>query len=144
MMWKEFEEIAGYEVTYETYTNIIEPMYNAVNLDKRDFVKLLDKKAFALPTKAEMKREMRKIANVIFSGCGVRTFHEEENKLEALTKEYAKRFYGVDWAHDTETYVFTTKAYAYRGIRQDRGCSFPETVVIGRGDYEYERIVLIA
>lgn len=144
MMWKEFEEIAGYEVTYETYTNIIEPMYNAVNLNKRDFVKLLDKKAFALPTKAEMKREMRKIANVIFSGCGVRTFHEEENKLEALTKEYAKRFYGVDWAHDTDTYVFTTKAYAYCGVRQDRGCSFPETVVIGRGDYEYERIVLIA
>lgn len=144
MMWKEFEEIAGYEVSYETYTNVIEPMYNAVNLNKRDFVKLLDKKAFALPTKAEMKREMRKIANVIFEGCGVRTFHEEENRLDKLAKEYAKRFYGIEWAIDMKSYVLIDKAYAYRGVRQERGCSFPEQIVIGRDGVDYETIILIA
>ena len=31
MMHKEFEEIAGIEVTAEDYNNIIEPMYMATN-----------------------------------------------------------------------------------------------------------------
>ena len=30
MMKHEFEQIAGYEVTWEDYTNIIEPMYMAI------------------------------------------------------------------------------------------------------------------
>ena len=42
MMWKEFEEIAGYEVSYEDYANVIEPMYMATELSKREFVKCLD------------------------------------------------------------------------------------------------------
>lgn len=45
MMWSEFEELAGYEVDYNTYTNIIEPMYNAVELSKQDFIKILNRKA---------------------------------------------------------------------------------------------------
>ena len=51
MMHHEFEELAGYEVSYDDYTNIIEPMYNATNLSKREFVKTLDRKRF------ELKRE---------------------------------------------------------------------------------------
>lgn len=31
MMHHEFERIAGYEVSYEDYTNIIEPMYMATD-----------------------------------------------------------------------------------------------------------------
>ena len=63
MMWKEFEEIAGYEVSYEDYTNVIEPMYNATNLNKYDFVKTLNRKAFDLKAKkAEMVKEMKAIA----------------------------------------------------------------------------------
>ena len=46
MMHHEFEQIAGYEVSYEDYTNIIEPMYLATNLSKQDFVKTLNRKAF--------------------------------------------------------------------------------------------------
>ena len=45
MMKHEFEALAGYEVTTETYDNIIEPMYMATNLSKRDFVKTLNRKA---------------------------------------------------------------------------------------------------
>ena len=142
MMKHEFEEIAGYEVTDEAYNNIIEPMYMATNLDKRAFVKLLDKKAFALPTKGEMKRQMRKIANTIFEGCGATSFIEEDDALYELAREYARRFYGVT---DTgNTYVIICRDYAYHGVRTDRGCTFPETIVIGCSDYEYERIVLIA
>lgn len=46
MMHKEFEAIAGIEVTYEDYTNIIEPMYMALNLSKQEFVKTLNLKFF--------------------------------------------------------------------------------------------------
>lgn len=47
MMKREFEEIAGYEVSNEDYYEIIEPMYMALNLSKSEFVKCMDKKRFA-------------------------------------------------------------------------------------------------
>lgn len=53
MMKYEFEELAGYEVSSDDYNNIIEPMYMAVDVDKREFVKMIDKKRFALKTKAQ-------------------------------------------------------------------------------------------
>ena len=46
MMHKEFEEISGCEVSYEDYTNIIEPMYMATNMSKYEFVKTLNLKFF--------------------------------------------------------------------------------------------------
>ena len=46
MMHKEFEELAGYEVSFEDYNNIIEPMYMATNLSKQEFVKCLNLKFF--------------------------------------------------------------------------------------------------
>ena len=49
MMWKEFETLAKIEVTYETYSKIIEPMYIAADLPKQDFIKLLNLKALAAP-----------------------------------------------------------------------------------------------
>lgn len=47
MMWQEFEELAGYEVSYETYSKIIEPMYLAIpeSVSKTDFIKMLNRKA---------------------------------------------------------------------------------------------------
>lgn len=47
MTKQEFEKIAGYDVTFEDYTKIIEPMYMATTLNKQDFVKTLNKKTFA-------------------------------------------------------------------------------------------------
>lgn len=143
MMYKEFEEIAGYEVSYETYINIIEPMYTATNLSKQEFVKLLDKKAFALPTQSQMKKEMRKIANFIFENCGRNSYNEEKEALKKLAKEYAKRFYGLDWVNDIDTYVYCNTKYAYCGYVMERGCSFPYEVVIGRKNTDYEVIELV-
>ena len=50
MMWYEFMELAGYEVSYEDYHNIIEPMYLAVpeTVSKMEFINMLDKKRFAV------------------------------------------------------------------------------------------------
>lgn len=44
-MHHEFEEIAGYKVSAETYNTIIEPMYMALDLDKKTFCGLLNRKA---------------------------------------------------------------------------------------------------
>ena len=144
MMWKEFEEIAGYEVSYKTYSEVIEPMYMALpdSFTKQDFVKMLDKKAFALPTKAEMKRKMRKIANHLYEICGRCHDFEAEQELDRMAKQYAKRFYGLDWAHDLESWVYFDREYEYPEIQ--RGCTYPATLKIGRGYNTYEEIILIA
>lgn len=141
MMWKEFEELAGYEVSYEDYANIIEPMYMATNMGKTEFVKLLNKKAFALPTKNEMKKEMKKLASHLFDICGHCTDWESEEKLDKLAKEYARRFHGIDWSNDMKSYVYFLKEYEYPTIQ--RGCTYPKELVIGRDGYDYERIVLV-
>ena len=60
MMKHEFEALAGYEVSFEDYNRVIEPMYMATELSKEDFVKCIDRKRFALPTKAELLAAMRK------------------------------------------------------------------------------------
>lgn len=59
MMKFEFEKIAGYEVSQETYDNVIEPMYLATNLSKSEFVKLLNRKALEL--KKEYKPTVKKM-----------------------------------------------------------------------------------
>ena len=143
MMKQEFERIAGYEVTADDYYSIIEPMYTATNLTKQEFVKVIDKKRFALPTKGEMKKQMRKIAWNIFQNCGSTSFWKEEEELKKIAEEYAKRFYGVE-SFLEKAYILINRDYAYYGVRQDRGCTFPEEIVIGYDDYEYERIILVA
>lgn len=140
MMKHEFEELAGYEVSNEDYDKVIEPMYMATNLSKQEFVKCLDRKRFALPTRNQVIREMKKVAAHLFDICGHCTDYESEQKLDDMAKAYAKRFHGIDWSRDSESYVFFNRGYEYPNMR---GCSYPEELVIGRGSDEYERIVLV-
>lgn len=144
MMHEEFERLAGYEVTYDDYVNIIEPMYLATNLNKAEFIKCLDRKRFSKQYKLDsMKREIKKLASIIFEGCGIRNYHEEENRMEKLAKEYAELKYSLNWANDMNAYVFYTKGCAYCGVKQDRGCTYMKELVIGRNGVDYERITLI-
>ncbi len=142
MMKHEFEELAGYEVSCEDYNNIIEPMYMATNLNKLDFIKCIDKKRFALPTKREMIKKMRKIAAYIYENCGRESFYKEKNELEELSRAYAKRFYNLKY-RDIDSYWYFNTKYAYCGCIMDRGCSFPYELVLGKDDREYERITLV-
>lgn len=143
MMWQEFEEIAGYEVSFEDYNNIIEPMYMALpNVTKQEFVKMIDKKRFALPTPAALMREVKKEAKHLFEICGHSLDYDSERRMEAAAKYYAKRKYGLDWAHDSKVYVYFLKEYEWPTLQ--RGCTYPYTLVIGReGNGEYERVKLI-
>ena len=93
MMKHEFEQIAGYEVTSEAYDKIIEPMYMSLDVSKQEFVKMIDKKYFALPTKKECLKKMRRLAEVIQQACGFRTTYDEETELQHMADEFAQRFY---------------------------------------------------
>lgn len=146
MMWKEFEELAGYEVSYEDYTNVIEPMYMAIPdcYSKQDFIKMIDKKRFALPTKAEMKRAMRKEANHLFEICGHCTDWESEERLENLARKYAERFYNYDRLNESNgVWYYLHKEYEYPAIQ--RGCTYPDTLRIMYKDGScLEEVILYA
>ena len=97
MMWSEFEKIAGYEVSYDDYTNIIEPMYNAVELSKQEFVKTLNRKQFDLKYKKEQEkkklvRELKEIAETMFNQCGRCDTFETFCKLLNKAREYDEKF----------------------------------------------------
>lgn len=42
MMHGEFEELSGIKISWERYHNVIEPMYIAADVDKREFVKMIN------------------------------------------------------------------------------------------------------
>lgn len=120
MMQQEFEELAGYEVSFEDYNNIIEPMYMATNLSKQEFVKVIDKKRFALKTEKQIIAAMKKEATHIQETCEHFTDFEAWDRLEALVKEYGSRFArGADIG----------KAYTFPAYR---GCTFPKFLVLER------------
>lgn len=133
MMKQEFEKLAGYEVSFEDYSNIIEPMYMAVGLSKQEFVKVIDRKRFALPTKQELVKEMRKVVKVMVEKLGHVTIWEEQKALREICKQYSERFGPKD-------FYFMD---GYECPEGSRGCSFPYEVVFydSRSYYE-ERITL--
>lgn len=142
-MYHEFMELAGYEVSYETYSKVIEPMYMALpdGITKQEFVGMLDRRAFALPSKRQVLRQMKQLAQFLYENCGRSSYWDEKEQLEQLSKEYAKRFWGLDWSSDLECYVYFTTGYEYPTVQ--RGCTYPRELVIGRGHHEYERLMLV-
>ena len=118
MMHQEFEELAGYEVSAKDYYDISEPMYMATNLSKQEFVKVIDKKRFALrPAKAIVK-EMKKVAEHLQDTCTHYTDFEAKEKLESLVNEYIER---KGW-----------KGFATYGIHEEMrwSCFYPKSVEI--------------
>lgn len=94
MMKSEFEKIAGYEITYDDYKNIIEPMYLALNLEKKEFVKLLNKKRFAVSHKQNEDLIRLKIfANEIADKANKKNVYEESYDLYNNCEEYCKKYY---------------------------------------------------
>lgn len=94
MMKEEFERLAGYEVSFEDYNKVIEPMYMATNLSKEEFVKVIDKKRFALKTKEQFINEMKKLAKHLYDTCSQYYDSETREHLKKLADEYTTRFYG--------------------------------------------------
>lgn len=131
MMKKEFEALAGYEVTWEDYTQIIEPMYMATNLSKSEFVKVIDRSRFALRTEKELVAALRKEARHLKEICGHRSDSESENRYMDTVWELERRFGGA-WV--------TIYAYEYG----DRGCRYPEKIAKYDFDREVKTYKLVA
>ena len=139
MMWKEFEEIAGYEVSFEDYNNVIEPMYMATNLSKAEFVKCIDKKRFALKTRKQLINEMRKKAEEIRCVVEHNGAYDLKDELQKMAYSYAKRFHAFDRGN-LDCYCYFMHGYTLPNMR---GCSFPTEMVIGYKNNDYERIELL-
>ena len=84
---------------------------------------------------------MRKMARHLAETCEHYTDYETAEELDKTAKDYAKRFYGIDWTHDTESYVYFNREYAYPEIK--RGCTYPCELVIGRKGCDFDRIKLV-
>lgn len=137
----EFEKIAGYEVSDNDYANIIEPMYMATKLSKSEFVKTLDKQRFALKTKKQIEARMKKIAKHLKEICGKYKDYEAETKLMELSREYARRFSGIN--AQTNGMDWINFVYEYECPELQRGCTYPKILVMGRGNNEINRIKLV-
>jgi len=120
MMQHEFEALAGYEVTFEDYNNIIEPMYMATNLSKAEFVKTIDKKRFALKTENQILSRMKKLAKHLAETCEHYTDWDAKHEFEALRSEYRERFWG-------NGHVEVTNVYTIPELM--RGCTYPKALV---------------
>ena len=120
MMQQEFEQLAGYEVSYEDYVDIIEPMYLAVDLPKSEFVQCINKKRFALPTLKSIIRNMQQCAESLYESCTHYTDWDEKEKLNGFIEEYIQRRFGR--LSNTITYGINEK--------QRQTCYYPVSVDI--------------
>ncbi|MCC8157281.1 MAG: hypothetical protein LIO54_08400 [Oscillospiraceae bacterium] len=76
MMYNEFLELAGQDITYEQYTEVVEPMYIAVEqMTKQEFVKFMmpSIKALAKQNAAEKKAAEEAAQPVVFISDGSKT-----------------------------------------------------------------------
>lgn len=106
MMKHEFENLAGYEVTDRDYFEIIEPMYMATTLTKTEFVKVIDKKRFALKTKRQLIDRVKRIAKHLKETCTHYTDFQAKEELEKYIEELATRFgYGKCYIEEEEIWT---------------------------------------
>lgn len=135
MMWKEFEELAGYEVTFKDYNEIIEPMYMAIpeSVSKQEFVKMIDRKRFDYKAKEKaekkaMVKAMKEIAEERAANCEHFCDYEAEEKLMQIARDYMSKFYPKNlgyhgdierkhWANISTCCTYPADLVIYREIR---------------------------
>lgn len=111
----EFENIAHYEVTNDDYYKIIEPMYMATDIDKFEFVAMINPRRFALKTKQQLLKEMGKLSSSLKDTCTHYTDTQTLFALGELMAEYKSRFdkdaYLVDAEYFTCYYPFAIRSH---------------------------------
>lgn len=135
MMYEEFEKLVGYEVPFEIYDNIIEPMYMATNLSKQEFVEVTNFKKYALKTEKQLIAAMKKAAQKCFAVWGHCNDYEAEHELQAALDEYNKRFMTGE-----DNWAYIHREYEYPGMR---GCTCPTELVLCGKYGEYKRVRLV-
>lgn len=61
MMYEEFVNISGLNVSYEDYTNIVEPMYMSTVMSKQEFIKFISPSVKALVKSYPKEKTIRKM-----------------------------------------------------------------------------------
>ena len=146
MMKNEFEALAGYEVTFEDYSKIIEPMYMAIpdSISKQEFVKMIDRKRFDFRAKEKaekkaMLKAMKEIAEERAQNCEHFGDYEAEEKLYEIARNYMNKFFPKNLGYHGD---IERKHWA----NISTSCTYPAELVIYReyrGEwYEEQRITL--
>lgn len=75
MMHSEFCQISGQQVSYKVYKEMFEPMYNALDIDKREFINFMMPTIKEVAKKERMAREDEELNNqkLVFVSDGSRT-----------------------------------------------------------------------
>ena len=63
MMHEEFQKITGLEISYRDYSEVIEPMYGAVQMDKYSFCEMIKPTAKAMAKKYAEERKVAEMNN---------------------------------------------------------------------------------
>lgn len=103
MMKEEFEKIVGYEVSPEDYYKIIEPMYMAIDCNKKDFCKMLSKKRFALKPISTYKAEIRNCMRSLRLSCDHYTDYPTIDRMHGLCDDVKKRINAKDYMIENHT-----------------------------------------
>lgn len=119
MLYDEFLRIANVtenDVTYETYSDVIEPMYMATNLDKKEFVKLLNMKEIKskYANTNLVKKLLVNLVNEMKSKLGHVCMHEEEKRFTELGEMFCM-LNGLEYCYESAT-IYEFPLYS-------RGCS---------------------
>ena len=117
MNYQEFMQIAGYEVSYETYKNIIEPMYMTTDIiDKKEFCKCFSKKLFAIKPTDKLVKELRDMAKDLQYAAKYGLYvGDKMTEFKKLCSDYQKRQYNnldyyFEYANDSY-YSYTSHTY---------------------------------
>lgn len=96
---QEFEKIAGYEVSFDTYTDIIEPMYMSVSLSKQSFVNFIHREAVELRSGQDMIEEMKRAAKCLKETCDIYVYETVDKHFNIISTAFEERFTPVNYAY---------------------------------------------
>ena len=94
MNYEEFIKIAGYEVSFETYKKVIEPMYMSTDIiDKKEFCKSFSKKLFGIKSTDKLLKEINKTAKFMKENTDRELQRKAWYEFKELCEDYTKRTY---------------------------------------------------
>lgn len=115
MLYEEFEKITGLEIDFEDYTEVIEPMYGALTMDKYQFCEMIKPTAKVMAKRYAEEASKKRMA-------------EQKLVLGAMETEAAVKIHYSDGSvnetrYDDRWAAFraAAKAVAFRDLEDDIG-----------------------
>ena len=133
MMYTEFLNLAKVtenDISFDTYRNIIEPMYMATDMNKYEFVEMLNIKAIKdmYPNVNKVCKDLVKLIAEMKKLLGHTTMHEQENKFVELAKKFCE-LRGMEYCYE-DGLIYEIPSY-------ERGCTMYTGFVAKMGNTYY-------